>query len=88
MCLKVTYEGNENIPDSTLALDIMKCKDEVELSDFTVFVKDKAFKVHKIVLSARCQYFRAMLNSGMKDSKNNFITFYDLDPKAFEIIVE
>ena len=88
LCLKVIYESNESIPDSLLAADIMKCKEEAELSDFTIFVKEKAFKVHRIVIAARCQYFRAFLKSGMKDSNKNSIQLHNLDPKAFEIIVE
>ena len=88
LCLKVIYEVTESIPESSLASDIMKCKDEVQLSDFTVYVKDTAFKVHKIIIAARCQYFRVLLKPGMKDSSRDTIHFHDLDPKAFEIIVE
>ena len=88
LCLKVIYEVAESIPESSLASDIMNCKEESHLSDFTIQVKDICFKVHKIIIAARCQYFRVLLKSGMKDSTRSSIQFHDLDPKAFEIIVE
>lgn len=88
LCLKVIYESTENVPDSLLALDIMKCREEKELSDFTVYVKNTPFLVHRVVVAARCKYFRALMKSGMQDSQSNCVHFNDLDPKAFEIIVE
>lgn len=88
LCAKVLLRYDDIIRESSLASDIMKCKDEVFLSDFTIYVKSSVYKVHKVIISARCTFFRMLLNSGMKDASKSSIRFNDFDPKAFDIIIE
>ncbi|KAI8480542.1 PREDICTED: BTB/POZ domain-containing protein 9-like [Branchiostoma belcheri] len=40
-----------------------------EYSDVTFLVEDKKFPAHRIILAARCEYFRALLFGGMRESK-------------------
>ena len=88
ICRKCIYEGTESLPDSTLANDLAKIKDEVKFSDYNVLIQGVNFRLHRIVLYARCEYFRALFNSGMKESQLNSSEFNNIDPKAFELIVD
>ncbi|XP_030200597.1 BTB/POZ domain-containing protein 9 [Gadus morhua] len=39
-----------------------------EYSDVTFLVEEKRFPAHRVILAARCHYFRALLYGGMKES--------------------
>ncbi|XP_007238565.3 BTB/POZ domain-containing protein 9 [Astyanax mexicanus] len=39
-----------------------------EYSDVTFVVEEKRFPAHRVILAARCQYFRALLYGGMRES--------------------
>ncbi|XP_062896915.1 BTB/POZ domain-containing protein 9 isoform X2 [Mobula hypostoma] len=39
-----------------------------EYSDVTFLVEKKRFAAHRVILAARCQYFRALLYGGMRES--------------------
>lgn len=39
-----------------------------EYSDVTFIVEEKRFPAHRVILAARCHYFRALLFGGMKES--------------------
>lgn len=53
-------------------------------SDFTVIVKSKEFKVHKIVLSAHSPVFNQMFLSNMKEAADNKVEINDIEPCTFE----
>ncbi|KAL6487916.1 hypothetical protein MHYP_G00045420 [Metynnis hypsauchen] len=40
-----------------------------EYSDVTFVVEEKRFPAHRVILAARCQYFRALLYGGMRESQ-------------------
>lgn len=40
-----------------------------EYSDVTFIVEGKRFPAHRVILAARCHYFRALLYGGMKESR-------------------
>ncbi|XP_069055286.1 BTB/POZ domain-containing protein 9 isoform X2 [Lepisosteus oculatus] len=40
-----------------------------EYSDVTFIVEEKKFPAHRVILAARCHYFRALLYGGMKESQ-------------------
>ncbi|XP_060947402.1 BTB/POZ domain-containing protein 9 [Limanda limanda] len=40
-----------------------------EYSDVTFLVEEKRFPAHRVILAARCHYFRALLYGGMKESQ-------------------
>ena len=88
VCRKFIYDSSEQVPESTLASDLMRIKEETKLSDYTVIIKGTCFKLHKLVLYTRCTYFRALFNSGMKESQLSSSSFDNIDIKAFEILVE
>ncbi|XP_059421742.1 BTB/POZ domain-containing protein 9-like [Carassius carassius] len=41
-----------------------------EYSDVTFVVEEKHFPAHRVILAARCQYFRALLYGGLKESRD------------------
>ncbi|KTF93222.1 hypothetical protein cypCar_00041901 [Cyprinus carpio] len=41
-----------------------------EYSDVTFVVEEKRFPAHRVILAARCQYFRALLYGGLKESRD------------------
>lgn len=50
-------------------------------------MKDVEFPAHKLILSARYEYF-ALLFSNWKQAKDNKITIHDSAPEVFNIILE
>ncbi len=52
-------------------LDILRTKQS--FCDVTVAVKDKEFKAHKVVLAAASPFFRSLLASDMRESKEQLI---------------
>ncbi|TRY98338.1 hypothetical protein DNTS_025960 [Danionella cerebrum] len=40
-----------------------------EYSDVTFVVEEKRFPAHRVILAARCQYFRALLFGGLRESR-------------------
>ncbi|XP_051773855.1 BTB/POZ domain-containing protein 9 [Ctenopharyngodon idella] len=40
-----------------------------EYSDVTFVVEEKRFPAHRVILAARCQYFRALLYGGLRESQ-------------------
>ncbi|XP_052007702.1 BTB/POZ domain-containing protein 9 [Xyrauchen texanus] len=40
-----------------------------EYSDVTFLVEEKCFPAHRVILAARCQYFRALLYGGLRESR-------------------
>ncbi|XP_064459443.1 speckle-type POZ protein B-like [Ornithodoros turicata] len=58
------------------------------LSDFTISVSDKEFRVHKAVLAARSPVFLAMLESPTKESEENRMVIEDLRSDVIEQMLE
>ncbi|XP_002732994.1 BTB/POZ domain-containing protein 9-like [Saccoglossus kowalevskii] len=56
-----------------------------EYSDITFIVEDKRFYAHRVILAARCEYFRALLFGGMRESRPDCteIELKDTTPVAF-----
>jgi hypothetical protein len=77
-----------NFPESTLATDVMMIRSFSELSDLEIAVDGTIFKVHKLLISARCPYFRAMMLSGMRESYAPKIELTDIQPEAFSYIID
>jgi len=58
-------------------------------SDVTFVVEGKRFHCHRVILSARCEYFRAMLFGGMRESQNqDEITLPDTPAFSFSVLLE
>ena len=57
--------------DPTLQNDLLKFWNNTEDADVTIIVAGKKFKAHKALLKARSDYFCALYESGMKESRAN-----------------
>ena len=61
-------------------------KDE-SLCDITVAVGNKNILCHRLVLACCSPYFKAMLTSNMKESRQECITIQDIDEQALEALI-
>ncbi|KAE8600233.1 hypothetical protein XENTR_v10013142 [Xenopus tropicalis] len=60
-----------------------------EYSDVTFVVEKKRFPAHRVILAARCQYFRALLYGGMRESQPEAeISLEDTTPEAFSMLIK
>lgn len=60
-----------------------------EYSDVTFLVEGKCFPAHRIILASRCQYFRALLYNGMKESQPQAeISLEDTQAEAFSMLLQ
>ena len=67
--------------------DMTKLLDDPETSDCTLRCGSKSFKVHKTILGARFNVFRAMFLSGMKETVEGVVVIKDVDEKAMEEVL-
>lgn len=73
---------------SKLALQVLsEMYQRGELCDLTLLVGEKAFHVHKALMSSCIPFLRAMLASGMKESRQNEIRLHEVDEESMEAIV-
>ncbi|KAI8511326.1 protein polyubiquitination [Branchiostoma belcheri] len=56
--------------------------------DLEVKVQDSVFHVHKTVLMETSDYFRAMLKSGMRESRENSVQLQGFTTEAFQIVLD
>lgn len=69
-------------------LDLFKSR---EHADVTFVVNGVRFPAHKVILAARCTYFRILLYGEMKEAflgPDGEIPFLDTTPEAFELLLE
>ena len=60
-----------------------------DYSDVTFVVEGKHFPAHRVILAARCSYFRALLYGGMKEAELNIeININDTSADAFETLLK
>lgn len=60
-----------------------------DYSDVTFVVEEKKFPAHRVILAARCSYFRALLYGGMKEAEMNIeIVISDTSADAFETLLK
>lgn len=62
-----------------------------EFTDVTFVVAGVKFQAHKIILAARCPYFKVLLFGGMKEASlgpDAEIPFNDTTPEAFSALLE
>lgn len=58
------------------------------LCDVSVRIGERIFAVHKVVLSANSEFFDKMFTGWFKESRVNEIVLNDIDPNAFESILD
>lgn len=71
-------------PPSTLALDWGKFIDNPHLSDIIIVAEGREVHAHRVVLAARCQYFRGMFESGMREVGQHTVT---LDNISYTVLM-
>ncbi|XP_053315518.1 BTB/POZ domain-containing protein 9 [Spea bombifrons] len=60
-----------------------------QYSDVTFIVEKKRFPAHRVILAARCQYFRALLYGGMRESQPEAeIVLQDTTVEAFSMLIK
>lgn len=60
-----------------------------EYGDVTFVVEKKRFPAHRVILAARCQYFRALLYGGMRESQPEAeIPLEDTTAEAFTMLLK
>ncbi|XP_018422888.1 PREDICTED: BTB/POZ domain-containing protein 9 [Nanorana parkeri] len=60
-----------------------------EYSDVTFVVEKMRFPAHRVILAARCQYFRALLYGGMRESQPQAEIFLqDTTAEAFAMLIK
>ena len=59
-----------------------------EFSDVTFIVQDKPIYAHRAVLATRCDHFRAMFKSGMKESRSGEIVIPNTAHHTFLYLLE
>ncbi|KAM4602472.1 BTB/POZ domain-containing protein 9-like [Polymixia lowei] len=60
-----------------------------EYSDVTFLLEGKRFPAHRVILASRCQYFRALLYNGMKESQPQAeISLEDTPSEAFSMLLQ
>lgn len=72
----------------TKKLRMLKIFEDGEFSDFIIKTEKKEFKVHKITLSARSDYFAAMFRSDMKEVKTGVMTIENTRPEVIEELLQ
>jgi len=57
-------------------------------SDVTLVCEDQQFKVHKLILAARSEYFRRMFAAGYAESNSKEIKVYDVQPAVMRAVLK
>jgi len=56
-------------------------------TDVILIAEGRRFPAHKVVLCARSEYFRALLASGLKESRQDEVTMSDIGPDVLDILL-
>jgi hypothetical protein len=75
-------------PSSTLIADWRTFLNNPLLSDITIMVGGTRVHAHRVVLAARCAYFRGMFESGMKESTQTEVSLEDMSYDVFRALLE
>uniref|UniRef100_A0AC35TJB4 BTB domain-containing protein n=1 Tax=Rhabditophanes sp. KR3021 TaxID=114890 RepID=A0AC35TJB4_9BILA len=91
---RLPYENDsdtmkENVDHSSFLVDQISnlCLSE-ELSDVTLVIGGTRIPAHKLILSTRSRYFRALFGNGMKESIQNEVTIVDASIDVFKIVLK
>eukprot|EP00057_Strongylocentrotus_purpuratus_P031130 XP_783686.3 PREDICTED: BTB/POZ domain-containing protein 9 [Strongylocentrotus purpuratus] len=73
-----------------LSQDIGHLFSNEEYSDVTLLVENQKFHAHRVILAARCQYFRALFYGGLRESDPECceIELQDTTSQAFEALLK
>jgi N-acetylneuraminic acid mutarotase len=63
-------------------------RNQANLVDFTIHVGDKKLRVHKVILAASSDYFKAMFSHNLKELNEGEVFLKEIDADAVESIVD
>ncbi|XP_077975692.1 uncharacterized protein LOC120333292 [Styela clava] len=69
-------------------LDEETCQETKDESDFIIKVGEKSFPVHRNVLIAASDYFRAMLSHDTKERQEGVVDMKEVEPDAVKLCIE
>jgi len=75
-------------PSSTRVADWQLYVNNPHLSDLTIIVRGVRVHAHRVVLAARCAYFRGMFESGMKEATQSEVAIDDISYEVFLALLE
>ena len=92
-------EGGENSPPpfevnedrhfrNQLLVNLHDLRQSESFTDFTVKVGKTSIPCHKVVLSAACPYFHAMLRSGLEETRKQEVDLHYLDEVVVKQLIE
>jgi len=73
---------------ATLSRDLDQLLQSGGSADFTFEVEGEEIPAHKIILSSRSSYFRALFNSGMSEATTNRLVVDDIDATTFKAVLK
>ncbi|XP_077975510.1 kelch repeat and BTB domain-containing protein 3-like [Styela clava] len=69
-------------------LDEEACQGIEDESDFTIKVGEESFPVHRNILIAASEYFRAMLSHDTKERQEGFVDMKEVEPDAVKLCIK
>uniref|UniRef100_A0A915E2Z0 BTB domain-containing protein n=1 Tax=Ditylenchus dipsaci TaxID=166011 RepID=A0A915E2Z0_9BILA len=72
----------------TLIDDISKLHDNNDMSDVVLIAEGERFPAHKLLLSIRSNYFKAMFCTGLRESTEKGVTLMDTPAKPFSLLLQ
>lgn len=71
------------VPEDTFVSDFTRLINNRDMSDIVFVVEGQRIYAHKFILQVRSQHFKAMLTSGLRESRDSEIPLPDTNLKAF-----
>jgi len=56
--------------------------------DMEIIVGSETFRVHRVIMATKSDYFRAVMSSELKEAKENRVIIKDLDPEIMKTVIE
>ena len=53
-----------------------------------IIVGSEAYRVHRVIMAAKSDYFRAVMSSQLKEAKENRVIIEDVDPEIMKTVIE
>lgn len=75
---------NKQLSVQRFQSDFLAILENESSTDVTFKVEDEEIKAHKLILSARCDYFKNMFASGMKETERNEVKISDIESNVFK----
>ncbi|PNH01140.1 ARM REPEAT PROTEIN INTERACTING WITH ABF2, partial [Tetrabaena socialis] len=76
-------------PPRTLPADLAALLDQQpdDTADVAILVGGRTFHAHRLILSARCDYFRPLLGGSFAEGSARQLSLPDADPDAFAVVL-